>query len=186
MHYYCRVYPAVTATPPATLTVADDIARLLIVYDRQFNGGTAGLAAQDFLLNVDGFWGTPLQSATSQDYINYSNRDRFDVLVDEKIHLPGYYYQNTASGSGGPTITFVNESFIDPLQHSFQFENTIDLQGRRTVFTNSDNAGNPTNTQNVLNVSSGAIYMVIYSVNNAEAVSGYSIDYCIRTQFYDC
>ena len=77
--------------------VVDNMARIMIVYDRQPNGAIATIA------NI-------LSAATSVSFMNLDNRDRFKVICDIHFKLGPRYLDTTAtqtyaySGANGDVV----------------------------------------------------------------------------------
>jgi hypothetical protein len=66
-----------------TLTSQDSIGRLMVLYDRQPNGGTPIFS--DILQNVDQSDNTYSSSICG---LNLNNRERFTVLMDQELYMP--------------------------------------------------------------------------------------------------
>lgn len=95
-----------------TVTTPQDWARILIVYDRQTNGANPTIS--DILQDSDSL-GANSFSVTAG--LNLNNRDRFLVIYDERIQLPGLtntagvltnIYPNSFGGRNGMSSGYGN------------------------------------------------------------------------------
>lgn len=118
--------------------------RILIVYDRQTNGGKPHIT--EILLMQDNTGNNQLGSHTSMAYYNCANERRFDILYDSRFSSPwpkGTNFNNDVSA----ITTYDNKAHIDL---------KLDLEDRETYFWSS------TNPASVADISAGSLLLVLY------------------------
>lgn len=139
--------------------------RVLVVYDRQPNGTTAMWT--DVVLGVTAAGAT---SSLIRDGINMGNRERFVVLIDEQMYLPGL--TNTA----GQVTTVADYGTNDKNPSMFNFDRFVNLRDMETHFNNGT-AGNITDIQ------SGCITMFVAC--EAAATASWRFYWSSRVRFLD-
>jgi len=104
----------------AVRTAGFDYARIMVVYDSQTNGAVPTIA--DILQDCDQA-GT--NSTSSLSSANLNNRDRFRIIMDERVVLP-------AITVAGGVVTA--EGSPDPMQKFIDLDRFIPLKGYSTVY----------------------------------------------------
>jgi len=104
-----------------TVNASFDYARVIVVYDRQTNGATPAIA--DILQNTDQ---ATANTTTSLSNLNLNNRERFVILMDERMTLPPVAL-TTAAGTPVPFSP-------DTSKNVFQIRRYINLKGLPTHF----------------------------------------------------
>ena len=130
--------------------------RILLVHDKQANGAVPTYA--DVIASVD-----QAGTATSAflDHMNMNNRDRFNILVDRKIHMPTL----TASVSNGYPST-------DALQTKISIFKKLNFITQYKSDTAPSVIGD---------ISTGSLLMLTFGV----ATSGWVLTATVRTKFID-
>jgi len=144
-----------------------DYLRIMVVYDRQSN--TAAIPSAATLLQDVQANGTT--SSNSFAGINMGYRDRFLVLMDERVFIPGTTSTNNLSGSG----LFTNLSSPDPVSKTFKFSRFIkmnELEASWLVAAGS--AGTP---------STGALSLFL--INQQGTNAAYSFEFNARLRYDD-
>jgi len=101
----CYITGMITQTDNANNLM--DYGRILLVYDRQTNGATPSVTT--ILQNYD-----QQTNATTGVFcgVNPDERERFLVLMDERLALPGYQLGGPTSGTDGLNTTFNIHRFV--------------------------------------------------------------------------
>lgn len=138
--------------------------RLLVVYDRQNNGGTPALA--DILLDVDSA-GTTTTDAYSG--LNMTNSDRFKVLMDDRI-----YIVNDNVTAGNPTNPlYTSLSNLASTSGEVNIKRFIKLNGLETHYGTAN--------ANAAGCQTGAVWMVLV----ASAGSMCQANLRVRVRYWD-
>lgn len=104
-----------------------DTLRILIVYDKQANNAAPALS--DVLLD------TTAATVDVNSHVNLGNLDRFEILYDRSIPLPGVL-MTTVSGTGPQTASAFCIRDTLKLNHATHFNNAAGvLSGALRVFT---------------------------------------------------
>lgn len=123
--------------PTGVVNPSYDMGRILVVYDRQPNGAVPTIA--QILLSYD------QGSATSTNALSFTNpdqRERFMILMDERIALPSYATSTGLTGGcDGPNKSFLVNRFIN-------------LAGLRTQY------GLDSSVAAIGDIASGALYVL--------------------------
>lgn len=123
--------------PTGTVNASYDMARIMVIYDRQPNGAVPTIS--QILLNYD------QGNATSTNALAHTNpdqRERFMVLMDERLALPSYATTTGLTGAGdGPNKTFLINRYIN-------------LAGLRTQY------GQDSTVAAIGDIASGALYVL--------------------------
>lgn len=138
-------------------TVANTMARMIIVYDKQPNGAAPTWANIVTSQNISG-----TTSSTVNDMINLDNRDRFEIIRDHVCTLASKNDTATQSYSGSPTILHLNEF--------------IKLGKRETVY-NAGTAGT------IGDITSGSLY--VFFISSEAFANGCAFIGSFRTRFID-
>jgi len=149
--------------PIRTITLSD-VARILIIYDRQANGANPTL--QSLLQTTDQAAGN---TTTILSGINLNNRDRFVILRDEMIVLPS---QTVTAGA------ITTPGWVDPVSHTFEHDWYVKMGGLSTQF-GADSA-----PAVIGDITTGALFMVTAGLNAAGA-EGYQLTAEVRLRYLD-
>lgn len=158
-----RVYMAeveiISIIRPTGANVNYDLARVMIVWDRSPNGAlpTIGDILQD----------AHLASTTAYSFANFSNMNRFIILMDKKLFIP--LINNAA-------VLAVYAPTPDTCGQSLRIEETIKICLPATY--------NNTNGGTILDLNSGSLLYVTFS-DVTLANSGWQVASGIRLKYYD-
>lgn len=161
----------IAPTNANTAALAEDYNRIIVFYDRQANG--ANITFANLIQSRDQI-GTGV-SNTALDHINMDNRERFIVLMDRRIVTPPI-------GANGVTATNNNitmETNGEGSDGNMKIQRYIKLQGLETHYSNT------TNPAVIGNISTGALGMVVISVNATGNSRAYNFVYTARLKFID-
>jgi len=145
--------------PSANANAVSDWIRVLVFYDKQTNA--AAPPRSTVLLDTDSVGGT---TTTSMSGLNIQNRDRFKVLVDEKLWVP----PTTASGANSNHST-------DPISKAFAVKRFVSLRNLETVYNQVGGGG-------VGDITSGGLFYIVMCKN---ANCGYGFDVKARLRYAD-
>jgi len=145
--------------PSANANAVSDWIRVLVFYDKQTNATAPVRSA--VLLDTEAGGAT---STTSMSGINMINRDRFKVLVDEKLWVP----PTTASGANS------NHS-PDSVSKTFCVKRFVSLRNLETVYNQVGGGG-------VGDITSGGLFYIVMCQN---ANCGYGFDCKTRLRYTD-
>lgn len=158
-----QISGAVYQTMTNVAFTSPHMGRIMVVYDRQYNGSPPSVA--DILL---AYSNTGATSSTAYDGLNQNNRDRFLVLRDRRFFLPMCGVAGAASNAAmvqsGTEKTIVYNDFIK-------------LKGLETHYKATSNpsvAGD---------ISTGAFLIVVIWSGGADA--SYTFNYATRFRFFD-
>lgn len=155
----------VSGTIDAIRTVTgNDYARVMIVYDRQSNGGAPAIA--DILQTVDQAGNG---TTTSYSGVNLNNRDRFIILRDERIYLPTVTVTAGVETNTGPT---------DPVAKTFNFDWFVRLPNLLTQFKADSSPAV------IGDISSGSLLLVTFATF-ASGSEGYAAELESRFRYTD-
>lgn len=131
-----------TILPTSTSVTCD---RMMLIYDKQWNGATP--VAADVLTSAN----STGVSATALDFLNLTNRERFIVIRD--AHWP-----NTSA-----------QSAADPLsdQSKTSFDWFVDLRGLPTIFT-------VTGGVTAASIQTGALFLFFFSTSVTGAIVNFA------------
>lgn len=155
-----------TATNAAAL--APGFMRILIYYDRQSNGANPSQA--DLL--TDTIAAGTAAPVVPESGLNINNRDRFMVLRDRKVLLPGIGI-NGASPTGLEIVTNIN----DVGKGSFNYQEFIKLKGLESLY-------NSTNGGTVGDISAGAFGILVFN-HDASGSPAWNFTLQCRFKFLD-
>jgi hypothetical protein len=156
--------------------------RLLVVYDRQPTGDYPGV---NDLLAVTTYGNNGLAAATSTSFdplgnININFRDRFKILMDEKLVFNGPNDQSSAPGNGAASVA----SFSGGV--GLSCDKYLKLKGLSTMFGADNGAGAGLT---ISDIKTGALYLVTVSTAGDDggtfAESPYVVDFCTRLIYSD-
>lgn len=138
-----------------------DYARIMIVYDRQPNAAFPSVAT--LLQDV-----SPAGAAASNSLsgINMVNRERFLVLMDERIYLP-----ETDTGTGA------QPGQPDPVSSTFKINRFIKLNELISMY-------NDTNGGTIADITTGSLFLLTFG-QNAAASEGYALQASFRLRYDD-
>ncbi len=152
--------------------VNEQIARIIIFYDRQTNGAAPAVA--DVLLGTKQD-GTTETSATSP--INMNNRDRFYILADMQVALPAVGINGATAASTATIGIDINGNAGDANQGQFNMNRFIKLKGLEAQYKgNNGNAGD---------VAAGGIFVLCISSGDGNASSAWKFAYNARLRYND-
>lgn len=147
---------------PIRTVAATDYVRVMVIYDRQTNGALPAIA--DILQDTDQ---AAANTTNSSSGMNLNNRDRFIMLRDWKLCLPGFTDTAGQISTLGP---------VDPVSPTFNIKAYIKLKGLVTQFK-SDSA-----PAVIGDIASGGLYIVTFGAN-ASASEGWSLELATRLRF---
>lgn len=166
----------IAPNPNAIATATQmDVLRLIIFYDRQFNTAvpTTSTLLQDFDVSATNY--TDIFAG-----INLNYRDRFQILLDRKIHLP----QQLQSGTGVTGSLFPNSygnSGADNKTGGFGIhQHYLKLKNLVTQYAAS---GNPTPLDS--SIATGALVLFVLGNNVASAAGWYINKWHTRLRYVD-
>lgn len=141
-------------------TTTQSLGRMILLYDSQSNGVAPVIA--DILSNMNG-----APATTGCSHINLNNRQRFSILKDHTITLPGC--TNVAGVlTNGP-------QFNDTAPYRYEINWFVKLKGLETIYNNLS-AGN------IGDVASGALWILfVTDVNDAT----WNFKGVARLRYYD-
>jgi len=139
----------------ATNSFAQDICRLLVVYDSAPNGGSLPVAA-DFLRDITQAGSAYTINAAHQ---NVNNLHRFRILHDQTIHTPAWNIGNTI----------------------FTFSQNLKIKKKITVGKNMSFTGTG---GTISSISNGAIYLMCGSASST-GPDWWTIEGTVRSYFTD-
>lgn len=140
--------------------------RFLVVYDRQANGANAKW--EDVISSVTA---AGASSSTELDSMNLANRERFDILIDEQLYLPGF--QITAGVVASTTSLFGS---TDKNPTMFNIDRFVNLKNREVHFNN-------TNGGSIADIQTGSLQFFLVSSSVAQAK--WTMDFTARIRFQD-
>jgi len=146
-------------TQTGTATTTTDLGRIMVVYDRQPNGALPTI--NNILLQYDqqgNTYTTPLSG------INPDQRERYMVLMDERIVLP-------AVTVGGVTGS------VDGVTKTFNINRFISLAGLKTQYSGESNPAA------IGDISTGALYVL--TLGGIAAPSGWAFVASWRLRYND-
>lgn len=145
--------------------VTPDYVRVLIFYDRQTNITNPVVSTVLDSLNAGG-----TASATSGDFINMQNRQRFTVIRDKFFYLPPMGVNGVTQGSTSILTTWDN----------LHWEEFINLKSLGTQY-------NVTDGGSIADITSGALSMLVLSnqENAANDNQAWQVSFGTRLKFYD-
>lgn len=123
---------------PLNINSVPDYCRVMVVYDRQTNAAFPTMSA--LLTDYSSSGGT---TSNSYSGINMTNRERFLVLMDERLELPATEASGAVSSSA---------ACIDPVSTTFKINRFIKLKDLSTMF-------NQTNGGTVADIQTGGLYL---------------------------
>jgi len=144
----------------------DDMARIMVIYDRQTNGLVPGIT--DVLQSVQQDGTTT--SSGALDHLNLNNSERFLVLMDKRVLLPAMTW--TAG-------VITNNGLLSTAGGNFLFKKFIKLKNLETHFKGT---AAPTV---VAQIATGSLYLVTLVGNKAAGAEGYELNLGIRLRFVD-
>lgn len=145
---------------PTGLASAADFYRHIVFYDKQPNGATPSLA--DVLTSINS---SGTASSTAQDYMNLNNRDRFQILLDERIAVP----EGTAVATGQTAVIYGSEKL--------RVSRFIDLKSLKTQFNGTSGT--------IASISTGSLYFMSVSLINANTAYPFNCQFASRVRYYD-
>lgn len=152
--------------------VSQQIARIIVFYDRQTNGAAPSVA--DVLLYTF-YDGTTVTTSTGG--VNMNNRDRFYVLMDMQVILP-------ACGINGATAASTINQGVDPNgnagdsnQGQFNVNRFIKLKGLEAQYK--------ANNGNVGDIAAGGLFILCISSGDANANAAFRFSYSARLRYND-
>jgi len=143
-------------------TSAQDIGRILVVYDSQPNAALPLIGA---LLQDSNAAGV----VNALSGINLTNRQRFKILRDHQVLLP------SVTNAGGGGVLTNGPVLMDPISKSMNIDMFIDLKGLETVF-------NGVNGGTIADITSGSIFITLVSLGQSNA---YQLSFNTRLRYYD-
>lgn len=170
LHFNGFIIPTLSNANAVTTTYA----RTMIVYDRQANGAAPALA--DLILAYTSAGAT---SSQTLDGLNMNNRDRFQILMDEKVCLPPLGINGATAASTAFTSVDINQN----AQHAggrININRFLKLRGLETHYKAS--AGT------IGDIATGALLLFTLSTdagNGGGANTAYEVQYTARLKFYD-
>lgn len=153
-----------------TTTQDNDLARIALVYDRQFNGATPAIT--DIFQDTNAI-GTNFTTPLSG--VNLNNRDRFLVIMDKRIPLPALTV--TTSVTPVPTNVWPN-SYADEKHNSFidEYRKLGNLVTQYKADSSPPVSGD---------ISTGALLLVSYGLNT-NGTEGFQMSYWnVRLRYRD-
>jgi len=147
--------------------VADQFARIMVLYDRQPNGALPSTA--DILLDYQSAGAT---TTTARSGLNMNNRDRFLVLRDRKMYLPPL-------GVNGATPAKIQNINVNPNQGNgdLTYHEYIRCKDLETHYKASSGV--------IGDVATGAFVVLVISDGDTNATSAYQFAYVARQKFLD-
>lgn len=132
---------------PVRTSAVVDYVRIMVVYDAQTNGALPAIA--DIIQDTD-----QAGTNTSNTYsaANLNNRDRFKILMDERIPLP------TITITAG---VMTNPGLLDPVQPSVDIQRYIKLKNLPTMFKVDSSPAV------IGDIATGGLYLVTFGANAA-------------------
>jgi len=149
--------------PSGNTANENDYVRIMVVYDKQTNGAFPATSAllTDYAVNGS-------TTTNSLSGINMTNRERFVVLMDERIMAP------SASTQTAPAVS---TRFPDPVSTTFKIQRFIKLNDLSVMY-------NQTNGGTVGDIQTGGLYLVTfggYTTSNA----GWVLNASFRLKYDD-
>lgn len=165
----------ITPTVNNANIVADQFARVMILYDRQMNGAVPAVTTVLLDYNNNGATTTTSFSGLNMDY-----RDRFLVLRDRKIKLPGM------GVNGAPTTALTSIYQGDLKDGLMVYHEFIRLNGLETQYKASAGSQGDIAT-------GGFVILLISEADagnpapgaNANPTTAWKLEYQARFKFYD-
>lgn len=161
---------------PGVLTVTraaqEDLLRIALVYDRQVSNNNLP-AISDVFQDTDQA-GTNTTGAWSG--INLGNRDRFTILADKRIMLPG------ATATAGVLTNIWPNSFGGAGDGSVGLGCIREFRNLNKLLANYKAASSPAV---IGDISTGAIYLITFSTNTAGQEIWCAADWSVRLRYYD-
>jgi len=158
LHLVGQLFPTTNST-----TGVAEYLRILVVYDKMPNGAAPAIA--DILADQDE---TGTLTTSTWSNMNLNNRDRFKILMDDRIHVP-----NNSAGQEGDQFAAV----ID-YKGEYNINRFIRLQDLETMFKASS-------TGQLSDVSTGNLWLVTIG-NVASSANGYQLRWNARIRYTDC
>lgn len=152
--------------------VAEQVARVIVFYDRQTNGAAPAVA--DVLLAVTQAGAT---SSLVTDGINMNNRDRFYVLMDMQVLLPAVGINGATAASNVTSGIDINGNSGDANQGQYNVNRFIKLKGLETQYKAS--AGG------VGDIAAGGIFIMCISSADANATAAWNLGFSARLRYND-
>nr|QGF19364.1 capsid protein [Antarctic circular DNA molecule] len=143
---------------PVAAQANTDVVRILLIYDKSTNKSIPTFA--DIIQSKDGI-GTP--TSNIDDMKNIDNTERFKIIFDQSHYLPAV--------SATPFTVSFNSEYPGTIEQYTKFEHQTQYTGTQPVGT----------MPVVANITSGAIYMILYS----SLPTGYLVTGTARLRFDD-
>jgi len=144
-------------------TVSDQFARIMIVYDKQPNGALPSIS--DVLQDQTNGAGDQHQT-TPFSGLNLNNRDRFEVIADERLYLPGY---TATTGVAGNVTATADKEHVEIFRK---------LKGREIHFKADSSPGV------IGDISTGSLVMITYG-NQASGSEAWALFANVRVRYTD-
>lgn len=151
------------------ITSQEQIARIMIIYDRQPNAAVPAIGTVLGDTIAAGTTGAP----TPLSGINIANRDRFLVLRDRKVLLP----QVGVNGAAPPDGAVVVQCANDTGKGSLNYQEFIKLKGLQTGY-------NTTNGGTIADITTGS-FLVLAFCADAVAHAAWQFTAEVRFKFLD-
>lgn len=156
----------------AAALTSPSYARIMVIYDRQANGANPAIA--DILTSVTAAGAT---ASTVLDGINMNNRDRFSVLMDEKVLLPPIGINGATPANTSSLVSMdPNANAGDARQGQMNVNRFIKLKGLETHYKATAGA--------IADISTGALTLVTFG-DDANATAAYNFKWTSRLKFFD-
>jgi len=151
----------------ATAPVNAQLARIIILYDRQANGANPAIAD---VLNAYNNAGAT-SGGTPYDSLNMNNRDRFIILRDRFMYLPPL-------ATLGGTPAKIQGVTVDPYANkSLIYHEFIKLKGLQTHYKAS--------TGGIGDIATGSFLILTISNGDNNTVGQWALNYGARFKFFD-
>lgn len=143
----------------------EDYGRIMLIYDRQANSAPPVITDIIKSYAQDG-----TTSSTAYDHFNLDNRDRIQILMDERVILPAH-----TDTAGVET----NLGLQDPTAEYISFKRYIKLKGLVTQYKAESNPAV------IGDIATGSLYLVTFTANQASGAEGWSFSAGIRLRYRD-
>lgn len=146
------------------------LARIIILYDRQPNGAapTLGTVLTDYDFN-----GTATTSA--QSGLNMDNRDRFVILRDRKLILPPLGVNGVAPTTTSPNVYTTNSDLSDSQMNYCEY---IKTQGLETQYKGTGGG-------TISEVATGAYLILLIAQTDSNGTPAWQLNFTVRQKFLD-
>lgn len=162
-------------TRGAVVTAALDVARLIVVYDRQPNGALPAMST--IIQQTDQ---ATTNTTTALAGINMNNRDRFEVIMDTRIALPV-----TAASASADAPSSITPSELPTVHSANGCHQTLIVDEFRNLKNHVSHYQADSVPSVIGDISTGAFYLVALGGIAAGSEAWQISKYSIRMKFHD-